>query len=77
MGTTPEAGITPGILPCALRARLRLFQIAPGDFVSLHAGVASEAHERETRDDRLETVAHDIVQHFLGRGFVGKRNHRA
>ena len=25
-----------------------------------------------TRDDRLETVAHDIVLHFLGRGFVGK-----
>jgi len=25
-----------------------------------------------TRDDRLETIAHDIVQHFLGRGFTGK-----
>ena len=25
-----------------------------------------------TRDDRLEVVAKDIVQHFLGRGFVGK-----
>ena len=25
-----------------------------------------------TRDDRLETVAQDIVRHFLGRGFVGK-----
>jgi type I restriction enzyme, R subunit len=25
-----------------------------------------------TREDRLETVAHDIVRHFLGRGFVGK-----
>lgn len=25
-----------------------------------------------TRDDRLDTVARDIVQHFLGRGFVGK-----
>ncbi|MCX5988273.1 MAG: type I restriction endonuclease subunit R [Chloroflexi bacterium] len=25
-----------------------------------------------TRDDRLETVARDIVRHFLGRGFVGK-----
>jgi type I restriction enzyme, R subunit len=25
-----------------------------------------------TRDDRLDTVAQDIVQHFLGRGFVGK-----
>mgnify|MGYP001321862827 CR=1 FL=1 len=25
-----------------------------------------------TRDDRLETVAEDIVRHFLGRGFTGK-----
>jgi type I restriction enzyme R subunit len=25
-----------------------------------------------TRDDRLETIARDIVQHFIGRGFVGK-----
>jgi type I restriction enzyme R subunit len=25
-----------------------------------------------TRDDRLDTVAKDIVSHFLGRGFVGK-----
>lgn len=25
-----------------------------------------------TRDDRLETVAQDIVHHFLGRGFLGK-----
>ncbi|MBF0192720.1 MAG: type I restriction endonuclease subunit R [Magnetococcales bacterium] len=25
-----------------------------------------------TRDDRLETVAGDIVNHFLGRGFMGK-----
>lgn len=25
-----------------------------------------------TRDDRLETVAQDVVKHFLGRGFIGK-----
>ena len=25
-----------------------------------------------TRDDRLETVAKDVVRHFLGRGFLGK-----
>ncbi|NBW83296.1 type I restriction endonuclease subunit R, partial [bacterium] len=25
-----------------------------------------------TRDDRLETVAKDVVRHFVGRGFVGK-----
>ena len=35
MGATFEACITPGILPCALRVRLRLFQIAPGDLVKI------------------------------------------
>jgi len=25
-----------------------------------------------TRDDRLETIAQDIVRHFIGRGFIGK-----
>lgn len=34
--------------------------------------VLSRQYHILTRDDRLETVAHDIVQHFLGRGFVGK-----
>src|SRR5579859_456749 len=29
-------------------------------------------YELITRDDRLETVAKDIVDHFLGRGFAGK-----
>src|SRR5260370_29889451 len=29
-------------------------------------------YELITRDDRLETVAKDLVDHFLGRGFPGK-----
>jgi hypothetical protein len=32
-------GFTPGILPFALRASLRLFKIAPGDFVCPSCGV--------------------------------------
>ena len=32
----------------------------------------SKQYQILTRDDRLETVAQDIVRHFLGRGFVGK-----
>jgi type I restriction enzyme R subunit len=32
----------------------------------------SRQYQILTRDDRLETVAQDIVRHFLGRGFVGK-----
>ncbi len=36
------------------------------------AQVLGRQYHLITRDDRLEAVAHDIVQHFLGRGFVGK-----
>jgi type I site-specific restriction-modification system R (restriction) subunit len=32
----------------------------------------SQQYHILTRDDQLETVAQDIVRHFLGRGFVGK-----
>jgi type I restriction enzyme, R subunit len=31
-----------------------------------------QQYELITRDDRLDTVAKDIVEHFLGRGFPGK-----
>lgn len=31
----PQARQTPGILPCALRASLRLFLFAPGDWVNI------------------------------------------
>lgn len=36
------------------------------------AKVLGRQYHLITRDDRLETVAQDIVRHFLGRGFVGK-----
>ena len=55
------------------------------DIYDLIEGAALDAEQEEklekvlgrqyhliTRDDRLETVAQDIVRHFLGRGFVGK-----
>jgi type I restriction enzyme R subunit len=35
-------------------------------------GVLGRQYHLITRDDRLETVAQDIVRHFVGRGFVGK-----
>ncbi len=35
LGATPQARVTPGILPSALRASLRLFPIAPGDWVGI------------------------------------------
>lgn len=34
--------------------------------------VLGQQYHLITRDDRLETVAQDVVRHFLGRGFVGK-----
>ena len=36
------------------------------------AKVLGRQYHLITRDDRLETVARDIVRHFLGRGFQGK-----
>jgi type I restriction enzyme, R subunit len=36
------------------------------------ARALGQQYELITRDDRLETVAKDIVDHFLGRGFPGK-----
>ncbi len=36
------------------------------------AQVLGQQYHILTRDDRLETVAKDIVRHFLGRGFPGK-----
>ncbi len=36
------------------------------------AKVLGRQYHLITRDDRLETVARDIVRHFLGRGFLGK-----
>jgi type I restriction enzyme R subunit len=36
------------------------------------AQVLGKQYHILTRDDRLETVARDIVRHFLGRGFSGK-----
>jgi hypothetical protein len=36
------------------------------------ARALGQQYEVITRDDRLDTVASDIVKHFLGRGFPGK-----
>ncbi len=46
-------------------------ELDPEQEVKLERELSRQYHIL-TRDDRLETVAKDIVQHFLGRGFVGK-----
>jgi hypothetical protein len=43
LGAAPEAGVTPGILPSAPRASLRLFQIAPGDLVGIDIETPGQA----------------------------------
>ena len=46
-------------------------ELDPEQEVKLERELSKQYHIL-TRDDRLETVAEDIVRHFLGRGFVGK-----
>ena len=46
-------------------------ELDPDQEAKLERELARQYHIL-TRDDRLETVAQDIVRHFLGRGFVGK-----
>jgi hypothetical protein len=53
--------MTPGILPSALRASLWLFKIAPGDFVSLHAGVAARKDERKKLERLCRYIARPAV----------------
>jgi len=45
-------------------------ELDPAQEVKLERELSRQYHIL-TRDDRLETVAKDIVRHFLGRGFVG------
>lgn len=46
-------------------------ELDPDQEAKLERELARQYHLL-TRDDRLETVAQDIVRHFLGRGFIGK-----
>ena len=46
-------------------------ELNPAQEVKLEKELRRQYHIL-TRDDRLETVAQDIVRHFLGRGFIGK-----
>jgi type I restriction enzyme, R subunit len=46
-------------------------ELDPEQEVKLERELSKQYHIL-TRDDRLETVAQDIVRHFLARGFVGK-----
>ena len=69
MGATVEAGITPGILPSALRARLRLFQIAPGDLVKIDIEICEHCGGAVKVIASIEdpAVIKQILDHFARR----------
>ncbi len=66
MGTTPQARLTPCILPSALRASLKLFQIAPGDLVNIDVNTCIRCGESVRTVASIEepTAIRAILDHF-------------
>jgi len=68
---TPELQLTNPDLNEDIYRLIEDAELDPEQESKLERELARQYHIL-TRDDRLETVAQDIVHHFLGRGFVGK-----
>jgi type I restriction enzyme R subunit len=68
---TPELELINPNLNEDLYRLIEAAELDPEQEAKLERELARQYHIL-TRDDRLETVAADIVQHFLGRGFLGK-----
>jgi type I restriction enzyme R subunit len=68
---TPELQLTNPALNEAIYRLIEAAELDPEQEAKLERELSRQYHIL-TRDDRLETVAQDIVRHFLGRGFVGK-----
>jgi type I restriction enzyme R subunit len=68
---TPELQLVNPTLNEDIYALIEEAELAPEQQARLERELGRQYHIL-TRDDRLDTVAHDIVQHFLGRGFLGK-----
>ena len=68
---TPELQLVNPTLNEDIYALIEEAELAPEQQARLELELGRQYHIL-TRDDRLDTVAHDIVQHFLGRGFLGK-----
>jgi type I restriction enzyme R subunit len=68
---TPELQLTNPDLNEDIYRLIEDAELDPEQEAKLERDLARQYHLL-TRDDRLETVAQDIVRHFLGRGFVGK-----
>lgn len=69
-GATPQAGLTPGILPSALRASLRLFPIAPGDWVGIDVETCAHCGGPVRTVTSIEepTAIRAILAHFEKQG---------
>ncbi len=68
---TPELQLTNLTLNDDLYELIEAAELDPEQEAKLERELAGQYH-LITRDDRLETVARDVVSHFLGRGFAGK-----
>ncbi|MCX6914803.1 MAG: DUF3387 domain-containing protein, partial [Verrucomicrobia bacterium] len=68
---TPELQLVNPDLNEDIYGLIEAAEIDPEQETKLERELSGQYHIL-TRDDRLETVAQDIVRHFLGRGFVGK-----
>lgn len=68
---TPELQLINPNLNAELYALIDAADLDPEQEARLQKRLGSQ-YDILTRDDRLDTVAADIVRHFLGRGFQGK-----
>jgi type I restriction enzyme R subunit len=68
---TPELELTNPDLNDDIYNLIEAAELDPEQETKLERELSRQYHIL-TRDDRLETVAQDIVRHFLGRGFIGK-----
>lgn len=68
---TPELQLINPNLNAELYALIDAADLDPEQEALLQKRLGSQ-YDILTRDDRLDTVASDIVRHFLGRGFQGK-----
>jgi len=68
---TPELQLTNPDLNEDIYALIEAAELDPEQEARLERELSRQYHIL-TRDDRLESVAKDIVRHFLGRGFIGK-----
>ncbi|MEP7042527.1 MAG: type I restriction endonuclease subunit R [Dokdonella sp.] len=69
---TPELQLVNPDLNDDIYALIEDAELDPGQETKLERELGRQYH-LITRDDRLDTVARDIVRHFLGRGALGER----